>query len=247
MGESDESRLGTARPVGSAGVPEEPAEQVAVSEAGVSEAAAGGAGEGERATAGKKARPAKRKGSGLLETLLYVLGGVVVALLVHTFLLQSFYIPSESMQNTLLVDDYVVVNKLAYKLGPVERGDIVVFKGWNGEDTIKRVIGVGGDHVKCCDAKHRITVNGTPLDEEGKYLYPGAKPSDREFDVKVPMGRLWLMGDHRNNSADSRFYPDDGHYGTISEDDVTGRAFVRYWPLNRISLLSRPDTFSAVR
>ncbi|MGI5160316.1 signal peptidase I [Microbispora sp. CA-102843] len=236
MGESDESRLGTAGPVGSAddvpAEPEKPAEP---------------AGEDERTAGEKKDRPAKKKGSGLLETLMYTLGGVVVALLVHTFLLQSFYIPSESMQNTLLVNDYVVVNKLAYKLGPVERGDIVVFKGWDGEDTIKRVIGVGGDHVKCCDAKHRITVNGTPLDEEGKYLYPGVHPSSMEFDVKVPKGRLWLMGDHRNNSADSRFYTDDGHQGTISEDDVIGRAFLRYWPLNRISFLSQPDTFSVVR
>ncbi|GIH51940.1 signal peptidase I [Microbispora rosea] len=250
MGESDEGRLGTAGPVESADrVPGEPAEPEVPVEP--SEAAAGGqageAGENAPAAGGKKGRPAKRKRSGFLETLMYVLGGVVVALLVHTFLLQSFWIPSESMQNTLLVNDYVVVNKLAYKLGPVERGDIVVFKGWNGEDTIKRVIGVGGDHVKCCDAKRRITVNGTPLDEEGKYLYPGAKPSDLKFDVTVPKGRLWLMGDHRNNSADSRFYTDDGHEGTISEDDVTGRAFLRYWPLNRISLLSRPGTFSAVR
>ncbi|MBX6384711.1 MAG: signal peptidase I [Microbispora sp.] len=181
-----------------------------------------------------------------METFLYALGGVVVALLVHTFLLQSFYIPSESMQNTLLIDDYVLVNKLAYKLGPVERGDIVVFKGWDGEDTIKRVIGVGGDHVKCCDAKHRITVNGTPLNESA-YLYPGASPSGSEFDVTVPKGRLWLMGDHRNDSADSRVHIDDAYRGTISEDDVIGRAFLRYWPLNRISFLTRPETFSAVR
>ncbi|WP_432931232.1 signal peptidase I [Microbispora sp. CA-135349] len=237
MGKADESRLGTAGPVGSAdGVPEDPAEP------------AEGGGEDEPAAGEKKkGRPAKKKGSGLLEILAYSLGGVVVALLVHTFLLQSFWIPSESMQNTLLVDDYVVVNKLAYKFGPVERGDIVVFKGWNGEDTIKRVIGVGGDHVKCCDAKHRITVNGTPLDEEGKYLYPGAEPSTIEFDVKVPKGRLWLMGDHRNNSADSRYNVEDGHQGTVSEDDVYGRAFLRYWPLNRISLLSQPETFSVVR
>ncbi|MEN3540005.1 signal peptidase I [Microbispora sp. ZYX-F-249] len=235
MGEADESRLGTAGPAGAAdGVPEDPAEPAE--------------GEGERTTGeGEEDRPAKKKGSGLLETLLYVLGGVVVALLVHAFLLQSFYIPSESMQNTLLVDDYVVVNKLAYKLGPVERGDIVVFKGWDGEDTIKRVIGVGGDHVKCCDAKRRITVNGTPLDEENKYLYPGVYPSGRDFDVKVPKGRLWLMGDHRNNSADSRSNMENGYQGTVSEDDVIGRAFLRYWPLNRISFLSRPETFSAVR
>jgi signal peptidase I len=193
----------------------------------------------------KDGAPAK-KGSGLRETILYTLGGIVVALLVHTFVLQSFYIPSESMQNTLLVNDRVVVNKLAYKFGDVRRGDIVVFKGWNGEDTIKRVVGVGGDVVKCCDAKGRITVNGTPLDEEGKYLYPGASPSDDEFEVKVPSGRLWLMGDHRDNSADSRSYIDDEHEGTVAEDDVIGRAFVRYWPFSRLSLLSPPQTFSGV-
>ncbi|GGO15578.1 hypothetical protein GCM10010116_31370 [Microbispora rosea subsp. aerata] len=237
VGEADESRLGTAGP----------AESSDAADAGPENPAETATGEGEPAVGGKKGRSAKKKGSGLLETLLYVLGGVVVALVVHAFLLQSFYIPSESMQNTLLVNDYVVVNKLAYKLGPVERGDIVVFKGWDGEDTIKRVIGVGGDHVKCCDEQGRITVNGTPLNEEGKYLYPGVKPSEREFDVKVPKGRLWLMGDHRDNSADSRFYTDDGHEGTVSEDDVIGRAFLRYWPLNRISFLSRPDTFSGVR
>ncbi|MFC0866089.1 signal peptidase I [Sphaerimonospora cavernae] len=193
----------------------------------------------------KNDAPAK-KGSGLRDTILYGLGGIVVALLVHAFVLQTFYIPSGSMENTLLLNDYVAVNKLAYKLGDVERGDIVVFKGWDGEDTIKRVIGVGGDTVKCCDDKRRITVNGTPLDEEGVYLYPGAHPSGRRFEVKVPPGRLWLMGDHRNNSMDSRMFLEDGHLGTISEADVIGRAFVRFWPLSRFSWLSPPATFSAV-
>ncbi|MEZ0076812.1 signal peptidase I [Planotetraspora sp. GP83] len=192
-----------------------------------------------------KASSAKKRSS-LRETLTFTLGGIAVALLVHAFVLQSFYIPSESMENTLLINDRVVVNKLAYRFGDVKRGDIVVFKGWTGEDTIKRVIGVGGDVVKCCDAKRRITVNGTPLDEEGKYLYPGAYPSGRPFEVKVPAGRLWLMGDHRNNSQDSRYFMEDGHYGTVSEDDVIGRAFARYWPLSRLSFLSRPETFSAV-
>lgn len=190
--------------------------------------------------------PAKKRSS-LRESILFTLGGVVVALLVHVFLLQSFYIPSESMENTLLVNDRVMVNKLAYRFGGVERGDIVVFKGWDGQDTIKRVIGVGGDTVKCCDAKRRITVNGTPLDEEDKYLYPGVYPSKRNFEVKVPAGRLWLMGDHRNDSADSREHMADANKGTISEDDVIGRAFARYWPFSRLGFLSRPLTFSAVR
>jgi signal peptidase I len=195
----------------------------------------------------EKDPPAPKKRSSLRESIFFTLGGVAVALLVHMFVLQSFYIPSESMENTLLINDRVVVNKLAYRFGDVERGDIVVFKGWDGEDTIKRVIGVGGDTVKCCDAKHRITVNGTPLDEEDRYLYPGVYPSKQTFEVKVPAGRLWLMGDHRNNSADSREYMEDANKGTISEDDVIGRAFVRYWPFSRIGVLSRPATFSAVR
>ncbi|WP_405084116.1 signal peptidase I [Microbispora sp. NBC_01389] len=243
MSEADESRLGAGggpvRPVGESPAGAGPPETVPTGTVPTGTVPA-------ETGPGKQEKDAAKKGSGLRDTLLYMFGGVVAALLIHTFLLQSFYIPSESMQNTLLINDYVVVNKLAYKLGSVERGDIVVFKGWDGEDTIKRVIGVGGDHVKCCDDKRRITVNGTPLDEEGKYLYPGVYPSGRDFDVKVPKGRVWLMGDHRNNSADSRFYLDDGHQGTISEDDIIGRAFLRYWPLNRISFLSRPDTFSVV-
>ncbi|WP_055479647.1 signal peptidase I [Sphaerimonospora mesophila] len=195
----------------------------------------------------EKTEETEKKGSGLRDTILYGLGGIVVALLVHAFVLQSFYIPSGSMENTLLLNDYVAVNKLAYKFGDVDRGDIVVFKGWDGEDTIKRVIGVGGDTVKCCDTKRRITVNGTPLEEEGAYLYPGVYPSGRKFEVKVPPGRLWLMGDHRNNSMDSRTFLEDGHLGTISEDDVIGRAFVRFWPFSRFSWLSPPETFAAVR
>jgi len=189
----------------------------------------------------------KKKRASLLESLLFIAGGIVLALLLHAFVVQSFYIPSGSMENTLLINDRVLVNKLAYKLGHVERGEIVVFKGWDdGEDTIKRVIGVGGDTVKCCDANRRITVNGTPLNEEGKYIYPGAYPSGRTFEVKVPKGRLWLMGDHRDNSMDSRIFIDNPNKGTISEDDVIGRAFVRVWPFSRFGLLSPPGTFSAV-
>ncbi|WP_067184263.1 signal peptidase I [Microtetraspora niveoalba] len=191
--------------------------------------------------------PPAKKSSGWRDSILFTLGGIIVAVLVHLFVMQSFYIPSGSMENTLLINDRVAVNKLAYVVGDVERGDIVVFKGWDGEDTIKRVIGIGGDTVKCCDAKRRITVNGTPLDEEDVYLYPGVYPSKQRFEVKVPPGRVWLMGDHRNNSRDSREYIDDEYKGTISEDDLVGRAFIRYWPFSRFGLLSRPETFSKVR
>jgi signal peptidase I len=185
--------------------------------------------------------PKKKKRSALRETVMFTVGGVVVAVLVHLFVMQSFYIPSESMENTLLVNDRVVV----FKLGGIDRGDIVVFKGWDGEDTIKRVIGKGGDTVKCCDAQRRITVNGTPIQEEDNYLYPGDYPG-KTFEVKVPEGRLWLMGDHRTNSMDSRSFMEDEFTGTIAEDDVIGTAFARYWPFDRLAFFSRPETFSKI-
>ncbi|MER5625165.1 signal peptidase I [Streptosporangium sp. NPDC002544] len=183
------------------------------------------------------------KGGNLRESLFLLVCGVVVALLLQAFVFQSFWIPSESMENTLQVGDRVVVNKLH---GDAERGDIVVFKGWNDEDTIKRVIAVGGDTVKCCDAKKRITVNGVPL-EEGSYLYPGDFPSGDAFEKVVPAGRLWVMGDHRTASADSRSYEERKEEGTISEDDVVGRAVAIYWPFSRATILSRPESFLKVR
>ncbi|MGI5283255.1 signal peptidase I [Nonomuraea polychroma] len=184
----------------------------------------------------------KKKGS-FRETVLLLVLGVGIALLLQAFVIGSFYIPSVSMENTLLVNDRVFVNKLA---GKPERGDIVVFKGWNGEDTIKRVIGIGGDKVVCCDSKKRITVNGTPLDETS-YLYPGDFASGDKFNVTVPAGKLWLMGDHRSASADSRSHMEEPGKGFISEDAVIGKAVVRYWPLNRGYLFSRPETFDKVK
>ncbi|MEV4375915.1 signal peptidase I [Streptosporangium sp. NPDC049644] len=183
------------------------------------------------------------KGGNLRESLFLLVCGVVVALLLQAFVFQSFWIPSESMENTLQVGDRVVVNKLH---GDAERGDIVVFKGWNDEDTIKRVIAVGGDTVKCCDAQKRITVNGVPL-EEGSYLHPGDFPSGDAFEKVVPAGRLWVMGDHRTASADSRAHEERKEEGTIPEDDVVGRAVAIYWPFSRATILSRPESFLKVR
>ncbi|MFF5113489.1 signal peptidase I [Streptosporangium sp. NPDC000509] len=183
------------------------------------------------------------KGGGLRESLFLLVCGVVVALLLQVFVFQSFYIPSESMENTLLVGDRVVVNKLH---GDSERGDLVVFKGWNSEDTIKRVIAVGGDTVKCCDAKKRITVNGVPL-EEGSYLHPDDFPSGESFEKVVPKGRLWVMGDHRTASADSRAHEERLGEGTVAESDVIGRAVAIYWPFSRATVLSRPESFLKVR
>jgi signal peptidase I len=205
-----------------------------------------------------------------------------LALLIKTFLVQAFYIPSGSMENTLEIDDRVLVNKLSYKVGEVQRGDVIVFDGtgsWDPEgglpspttpepsdpiggalskvgdlfaftatdetDYIKRVIGVPGDHVRCCDDQGRVTVNGVPL-KEGSYLHPGNSPSDQPFDRTVPEGRLWVMGDHRDNSFDSRQH-DNGaasEFGTIPVDRVIGRAFVIVWPLDRLAVLARPPSFA---
>ena len=111
------------------------------------------------------------------------------------------------------------------------------------KDYIKRVIGVPGDTVKCCDAKGRVTVNGVPLDEKG-YLYPGDVPSQKFFEVKVPQGRLWVMGDHRMVSLDSRSHMGDPGGGTIPIDKVIGRAFVVVWPFSRAAVIPIPDTFN---
>ncbi|WP_433326728.1 signal peptidase I [Spirillospora sp. CA-294931] len=117
----------------------------------------------------------------------------------------------------------------------------------NEKDYIKRVIGVAGDRVKCCDAQGRVTVNGTPLDEKS-YLFtePGGeqnKPSNEPFDVTVKEGQLWVMGDHRELSYDSRSHRGDPGGGTIPTNRVIGRAFVIVWPLNRIDTLPIPNTF----
>ncbi|MGV9779293.1 signal peptidase I [Streptosporangium sp. NPDC003464] len=185
----------------------------------------------------KKAEP--RKGR-LRETVALIVSGVVVALLLQAFVVQPFKIPSESMENTLREGDRVVVNKLH---GETERGDVVVFKGWPGGDTIKRVIAVGGDTVKCCDAQNRITVNGVPIDEKA-YLHPDDFAAGGKFEKVVPKGRLWVMGDHRSASADSRDHEEQEGEGTISEDDVIGRAFAIFWPFSRATVLSTPEIFA---
>jgi signal peptidase I len=221
--------------------------------------------------------PAKRK-SFFRELPGIVITALVISVLIKTFLVQAFYIPSGSMENTLLVNDRVLVNKLADKPDEIHRGDVVVFRdpgGWlNGpevqerggvlgavrdalvfvglapaageEDLIKRVIGVGGDEVACCDSEGRVTVNGVPLDEED-YLFPKDEPSFDEFTVTVPDGELWVMGDHRSVSEDSRAHRQQPGEGYVPVDDVIGRAFTIVWPLDRASLLRRPDTFDQPR
>jgi signal peptidase I len=216
------------------------------------------------------------------ELVLLIVLAMVIALVIKTFVVQAFYIPSSSMEDTLLIGDKVLVNKLVYHFRSIQPGDVIVFDGagsWDpvtpaaprssdplvrlydvtllplfrsigglfgtapGQtDFIKRVIGTPGDHVACCNAQGLVTVNGVAL-HESSYLYPGAAPSQIRFHVTVPRGRLWVMGDNRLVSDDSRLRRYDPGSGTIPENKVIGRAFLIVWPPSRWRVLQIPATF----
>ncbi|MCW2599362.1 MAG: signal peptidase [Frankiales bacterium] len=217
----------------------------------------------------------------------------VLALLIKHFLVQAFYIPSGSMQQTLQVGDRVLVNKVPYYYRGPARGEIVVFNGLNNfdegvtipaptnpvakvlntisstiglgapneKDYIKRVIGVPGDHVMCCDTAGRVVVTpagGSPVSLDEPYIFENDTTELRYFcaagtgkrtcppgapGVLVPAGRLWVMGDHRGNSADSRYHLSDANHGTVPENKVVGKAFVIVYPFNRVGVLHVPSTF----
>jgi signal peptidase I len=201
----------------------------------------------------------RRTNSFWRELPILVVVAFVVALLVRFFVLQTFYIPSESMEHTLNNNDRVLVNKVVYKFRDPHRGEIVVFKSpeaWRSDpaevDFIKRVIATGGDHVVCCDDQRRLVVNGHALDEP--YIFRDADgtsdaASEEPFDVTVPKGRLWVMGDHRSHSGDSReryLRTNNAEQSTIPAGSVVGRAFVVFWPLSRWQWLTVPDTFDGV-
>jgi signal peptidase I len=201
----------------------------------------------------------QRKSTFWRELPILVVVAFVVALLVRVFVLQTFYIPSESMEHTLNINDRVLVNKVVYDFRSPHRGEVVVFKSpdsWRSDpaeiDFIKRVIATGGDHVVCCDDQHRLVVNGHALNEP--YLFHDADgaadlPSDEPFDVTVPKDRLWVMGDHRSHSGDSReqfLRTRDPRAATIPTNSVVGRAFVVFWPLSRWKWLGVPSTFDGV-
>jgi signal peptidase I len=201
----------------------------------------------------------KRRGSFWRELPILLGVAILVAVLVRAFVLQTFYIPSPSMEHTLNVLDRVLVNKLVYDFRDPHRGEIIVFKapsewqsGAEGEDFIKRIIGVPGDHVVCCDSQHRLMVNGYSLDEP--YIYHDADgtqdaAADKDFDITVPKDRLWVMGDHRSASGDSlEHWEETGEIdkSTITEDSIVGRAFTVFWPVGRATWLTVPKGFDGV-
>src|SRR5262245_29843912 len=230
--------------------------------------------ETEAASPDPESTDGTRKRRSFLRELPFLIGtALVLALLLKVFVVQTFYIPSSSMEDTLHIDDRVLVNKVVYHLRDIKRGEVVVFNGADSfdesqrrtkprgvvtaafagiarlfdagsseRDYIKRVIGLPGDRVKCCDESGRITVNGVALDE-GAYLYPGDRPSLETFNIVVPEGRLWVMGDHRTVSQDSRSHLGEPGGGTVPIDKVIGRAFVVVWPFGHWQSLPIPDTF----
>jgi signal peptidase I len=241
--------------------------------------ASGGTGPGSPVPAGPRRQEKSRARNPFLlwlkEIATVVVIAVVLSFLIKTFLFRAFYIPSESMVNTLDINDRIFVNLLVPEPFALERGDVVVFKdtkGWlpptpqqadgpfsvvedgltfvgllpdNSEQhLVKRVIGLPGDHVVCCDAGGKISVNGAALDET--YVNPAEVPAVRTFDVVVPQGKVWVMGDNRNHSADSRAHT-DANGGFVDIADIEGKAAVIAWPMNRWAALDNyPGVFKNV-
>ena len=201
--------------------------------------------------------------------LIVIVSALVLSFLIKTFFFQSFWIPSGSMEPTLVYGDRILVSKWRPDPLPLRRGDIVVFKdpgswlehspedGGNfrqlgkdlltftgllpedaGEHLVKRIVGLPGDHVECDDPDGKVKVNGEEITED--YIAPGSRPCGTTFSVDVPEGRLWVMGDNRDNSADSRAHMGTPGGGTVPRDNVVGTAFALIWPFDRFSGLGNP-------
>jgi signal peptidase I len=218
---------------------------------------------------------AGRSGSGLghalKETGIVLVAALVLSVLVRAFLVQAFYVPSASMEDTLLPSDRILASKITTRLSGVDRGEVVVFQdpgGWlpppppppgglrgalrsglefvgllpsdTGQDLVKRVVGIGGDRVKCCDKQGRIVLNGVALDEP--YIKPGDATDQVRFDVTVPDGGVFVMGDNRSDSRDSRYHLDEND-GAVPVDNVVGRVVLVVWPFDRFATVPIPDTF----
>ncbi len=227
----------------------------------------GGSGDRSRRKSTKKPMPLWQ------ETILLLGLALVLAIVIKSLFLQAFYIPSPSMEPQFIKNDRILVQKVSYwGGGSPKRGDIVVFSdpgGWldadqsatphnpltqlmekiglypTGGHLVKRVIAIGGDRVACCDAKGRVTVNGHALNEKS-YLPKGAAPSQIKFDRTVPKGHLWMMGDNRGFSYDSRGHMGGPGGGFVADDLVVGKVFALIWPAGRAELIHRPDTFKDI-
>jgi signal peptidase I len=206
----------------------------------------------------------------LRETGIIVVSALILSALVRAFLIQAFYVPSASMEDTLLISDRIIASKITTTTSGVGRGEVVVFKDpgdWlpdpppppggfrgvlrqgltfvgllpsdTGKDLVKRAIAVQGDRIACCDVDGRIVLNGVPLVED--YIIG---PTDQvQFDVVVPDGRVFVMGDNRGDSRDSRFHLETDS-GTVPDANVVGRVVLVVWPLNRFSTVPVPEIFS---
>jgi signal peptidase I len=213
----------------------------------------------------------RSKGSLLKELPILIVVALVVSLFIKSFLVQFFYIPSGSMENTLQVQDRVAVNKVPFISDNIKRGDIVVFRdpnNWLPENLenssnsltskaksllvtvgvlpnpakqylVKRVVGVAGDRIVCCTDSGKLSINGVEVTEP--YIYGGDAPSDMKFDVTVPEGKLWVMGDHRGASADSRYHQEDINDGFVPLNTVSGRVVAVIWPFKNVTYVPKID------
>lgn len=216
----------------------------------------------------------RRKRSFFQEFPVLIVVALLVSLFIKTFLVQFFYIPSGSMENTLQVNDRVAVNRIPFISNNIERGDVVVFRDPDNwlpaadisespfviaklkaglvavgvlpnpakQYLVKRVVGVAGDHVICCNTDGKLTVNGEVMNEP--YIFAGNVPSDMNFDVTVPKDKVWVMGDHRGASADSRYHQDDINKGFVPVNRITGRVIAVIWPLKNITLVPGVDALN---
>lgn len=226
----------------------------------------------------------RRRGGALIflrDVIVIVLIAVLVSFLVKTFVVRSFYIPSASMQQTLQVDDRILVDEITPRFGGYSRGDVIVFRdpgGWlpvvqtparpplveavdwflalvgisapdSNDHLVKRIIGMPGDHVVCCNPLGQITVNGVPIDESSYIQLDAASTaaSAIAFDVIVPPDSFWVLGDNRDHSRDSRYNQDGPAAGFVPIDNVVGRAFLITWPFSRFGTIDfHHDVFAGV-
>ena len=215
-----------------------------------------------------------RKGSLLREFPILIIVALAVSIVIKTFLVQFFFIPSGSMENTLQINDRVAVNKVPFIGKSIKRGDVVVFRdpdNWLPEPyvgdqnkfiakikdafvavgvlpnptkqyLVKRVIGVAGDKVECCSKDKKLMINGVEIEEP--YIFAGNTASDTNFNVTVPAGKIWVMGDHRGASADSRFHQDDINNGMVPNSKITGKVVGIVWPIKNLGIV---DSYSSLK